>query len=201
MGRELNLKKAEKVHTSASGSTYGRANEDLFGHARASSIDPLMNGEAEVGTDDGYFARGDHRHPTDLTRQPVTLNTPIVVNGTSRSTVEEVLNALNSYVDTKSSDTLNVNITVTKLDGTTETETTVNDALTGINDTKQNQRLSSSIEVDENICTNVEDTLNALNNYSSDIDSRMQEYEGKLITLLDDLEFSINENGELLLTY
>ena len=71
MGRVLDLKKAEIVHTSSSGAVYGRSTADLFGHARASSVDPLMDGEAELGTDDGYFARGDHRHPTDVTRAPI----------------------------------------------------------------------------------------------------------------------------------
>lgn len=68
MGRELNLRKAPTVHTSSSGSTFGRATADLFGHARASSVDPLMDGESQVGTDDGYYARADHRHPTDTSR-------------------------------------------------------------------------------------------------------------------------------------
>lgn len=71
MGRQLNLIKADKVHTSQSGATYGRASVNLFGHARATNVDPLMDGTAEVGTDDGYFARGDHRHPTDLSRAPI----------------------------------------------------------------------------------------------------------------------------------
>ena len=71
MGRLLNLTKAPRVHTSPSGSTFGRASTDYFGHARASSTPPLMDGEAELGTDDGYYARADHRHPTDNTRAPV----------------------------------------------------------------------------------------------------------------------------------
>lgn len=71
MGRLLNLTKAPRVHTSPSGSTFGRASIDYFGHARASSTDPKMDGEAELGTDDGYYARADHRHPTDSSRAPV----------------------------------------------------------------------------------------------------------------------------------
>ena len=71
MGRQLNLTKADKVHTSAAASTYGRATANLFGHARAASTDPLIDGEASPGTDNGYFARGDHRHPTDTTRAPL----------------------------------------------------------------------------------------------------------------------------------
>jgi hypothetical protein len=71
MGRHLDLTKAPRVHTSPSSSTFGRATISLFGHARASDIDPLMDGTVFRGTDDGYFARADHRHPTDVTRAPI----------------------------------------------------------------------------------------------------------------------------------
>lgn len=71
MGRYLDVTKAPKVHTDTSGSTYGKATVDLFGHARAASLDPTMDGEAFVGTDDGLYARADHRHPSDITRAPV----------------------------------------------------------------------------------------------------------------------------------
>lgn len=74
MGRYLDLVKAPRVHTSPSGSTYGQATADLFGHARASEVDPLMDGVVWQGTDDGRYARADHRHPTDITRAP--LNSP-----------------------------------------------------------------------------------------------------------------------------
>ena len=38
---------------------------------------PLMDGEASVGTEN-YYAAGDHRHPTDITRASVEeLNTHI----------------------------------------------------------------------------------------------------------------------------
>ena len=79
MGRELNLTKAPWVHTSPSGSTYGRATVSLYGHARASDVDPLMDGTPSIGTDNGYYARADHRHPTDISRAPV--NWPDVDNG------------------------------------------------------------------------------------------------------------------------
>lgn len=71
MGRYLDQTKAPRVHTSPSGSTFGRATISLFGHARASDVDPLMDGTVFRGTDDGYYARGDHRHPTDITRAPI----------------------------------------------------------------------------------------------------------------------------------
>lgn len=71
MGRHLDLTKAPRVHTSPSGSTFGRATVSLFGHTRASDVDPLMDGTVFKGTDDGLYARGDHRHPTDETRAPM----------------------------------------------------------------------------------------------------------------------------------
>ena len=71
MGRYLDLTKAPRVHTSPSGSTFGRATVSLFGHTRASDVDPLIYVTVIRGTDDGYYARGDHRHPTDETRAPM----------------------------------------------------------------------------------------------------------------------------------
>jgi hypothetical protein len=71
MGRHLDLIKAPRVHTSPSGATFGRATIALFGHAKAADVDPLMDGTVYRGTDDGTFARGDHRHPTDTSRAPI----------------------------------------------------------------------------------------------------------------------------------
>ena len=71
MGRHLDLTKAPRIHTSPSGSTFGRATISLFGHTRASDVDPLMDGTVFRGTDDGYYARANHRHPTDITRAPI----------------------------------------------------------------------------------------------------------------------------------
>lgn len=70
-GRVLDLTKAPRVHTSPQGSTFGRATINLFGHARASNVDPQMDGTVFKGTDDGEYARADHRHPTDKTRAPM----------------------------------------------------------------------------------------------------------------------------------
>lgn len=71
MGRQLNLIKADKVHTSPSGTTYGQATVNVFGHTRASNTFPLMDGVASLGADDGRYARSTHRHPTDITRAPL----------------------------------------------------------------------------------------------------------------------------------
>ena len=91
MGRYLDLTKAPRVHTSSSGSTFGRATIALFGHARASDVDPLMDGTVFKGTDDGYYARADHRHPTDITRAPIhwpdTAHNQYSFTGEPRSTL------------------------------------------------------------------------------------------------------------------
>jgi hypothetical protein len=50
---------------------YGRATLALYGHAMATSIMPVMDGIANVGTDNGQYARGDHKHPTDTDRSPI----------------------------------------------------------------------------------------------------------------------------------
>lgn len=65
MGRHLDLTKAPRVHTSPSGSTFGVATVALFGHVRSANVDPQMDGTVFRGTDDGYYARADHRHPSD----------------------------------------------------------------------------------------------------------------------------------------
>ena len=71
MGRHLDLTKAPRFHTSPEGSTFGRSTISVFGHSKAADTDPLMDGTVFRGTDDGIYARGDHRHPTDITRAPI----------------------------------------------------------------------------------------------------------------------------------
>lgn len=61
------LSYAIKSHASAS-TDYGKATASLYGHAKASSATPNMDGTASTGTDNGEYARGDHRHPTDTSR-------------------------------------------------------------------------------------------------------------------------------------
>lgn len=60
------------AHTNATGATVGIATTSLFGHVRASGATPLMDGTAAVGTDNGYFAREAHVHPTDTSRASST---------------------------------------------------------------------------------------------------------------------------------
>ena len=71
MGRELDLTKAPRVHTSPSGSTFGIATAALFGHVRSANVDPLMDGTVFRGTDNGRYAREDHRHPSDDTKMDI----------------------------------------------------------------------------------------------------------------------------------
>lgn len=85
MGRYLSVTKAPKVHTDTSGATYGKATVNLFGHARAASDNPIMDGEAFVGTDDGLYARSDHRHPSDTSRAPIVFTSDDKLTGTPRA--------------------------------------------------------------------------------------------------------------------
>lgn len=71
MGFVLDKGKAPTVHTSPSGSTFGRATANLFGHVRSSNVEPLMDGNVFIGTDNGYYARADHRHPSDVNKAPL----------------------------------------------------------------------------------------------------------------------------------
>ena len=71
MGRYLDTTKAPRVHTSPSGSTFGRATSGVFGHTRSAETEPEMDGTVFIGTDDGFYARADHRHPNDITRAPI----------------------------------------------------------------------------------------------------------------------------------
>lgn len=43
--------------------TYGVSSASNYGHAKATAAAPLAAGTAVVGTDNGLYARGDHRHP------------------------------------------------------------------------------------------------------------------------------------------
>lgn len=86
MGNELQVTKAPMVHTSRAGSVYGQASVEVFGHARASDVDPLMDGIVFRGTDDGRYARADHRHPSDITRAPI--HWPDTLRGVYRFTGE-----------------------------------------------------------------------------------------------------------------
>ncbi|MDE7346824.1 MAG: hypothetical protein K2N48_08830, partial [Muribaculaceae bacterium] len=56
MGRHLDLTKAPRVHTSPSGSTFGQATKDVFGHVRSANEDPLMDGLVYRGEADGSYA-------------------------------------------------------------------------------------------------------------------------------------------------
>lgn len=59
---------AIKSHASSNQDTYGAASETKYGHAKASTTTPAMDGTASVGLQTAAFARGDHVHPTDTSR-------------------------------------------------------------------------------------------------------------------------------------
>lgn len=50
---------APAAHASTA-TTYGVSSASNYGHAKASGAAPLANGTANVGTDNGLYARGDH---------------------------------------------------------------------------------------------------------------------------------------------
>ena len=51
--------------------TSNKATASAYGHAKASSTTPNMDGSASVGSQVDQFARGDHRHPSDTSRVAV----------------------------------------------------------------------------------------------------------------------------------
>jgi len=55
-----------------SSTTYGVSSATNYGHSMASSTSPKMDGTASVGSETGKFARGDHIHPSDTTKQDVS---------------------------------------------------------------------------------------------------------------------------------
>lgn len=94
MGRQLDLTKAPTSHASAD-TAYGIGSATNYGHVKASSTTPLMNGTANLGTDNGCYAREGHVHPTDTSRaakehthkvSDLTEGTlPVVNGGTGRT--------------------------------------------------------------------------------------------------------------------
>lgn len=71
MGRKLDIEKAPNAHASAE-KLYGVSDATHYGHSKASSMLPSMNGVANAGTDNGNYAREGHVHPTDSTRAAVS---------------------------------------------------------------------------------------------------------------------------------
>lgn len=65
-GARTNLGVPPTSHAST-GTSYGVASADNYGHAKASSTTPKAAGTAAVGTETGTFARGDHVHPLQTT--------------------------------------------------------------------------------------------------------------------------------------
>jgi hypothetical protein len=60
---------ARPVDHSSGATTFGIASSTLYGHAKCSTTDPLMDGTASAGTDGALFASYNHRHPTDTSKQ------------------------------------------------------------------------------------------------------------------------------------
>ena len=56
------------INHRSTATTYGVSDENYYGHSKASSTTPLMDGTASIGSETSSFARGNHRHPTDTSR-------------------------------------------------------------------------------------------------------------------------------------
>ena len=73
--------------------TYGKATSSKYGHAKAATTNPLMNGTAAVGTDNGVYARADHVHPTDTSRASnsiATNLTPGLMSATDKNKLDNM---------------------------------------------------------------------------------------------------------------
>ena len=77
----IDTSRASTAHTNVTGSSIGQATATLFGHSKATSTNPVMNGTVSVGTDNGLYSRGDHVHPSDITKQAT------LVSGTNIRTI------------------------------------------------------------------------------------------------------------------
>ena len=76
IGKYLYENKANLNHAYATGSICGMGSSEVYGHTKAYNHIPTMNnGSGSAGTDDGRYAMGDHVHPTDTSRAPVTFTT------------------------------------------------------------------------------------------------------------------------------
>ena len=72
IGKYLYENKANLNHAYATGSICGMGSAEVYGHTKAYNHIPMANGLGSAGTDDGRYAMGDHVHPTDTSRAPVT---------------------------------------------------------------------------------------------------------------------------------
>lgn len=64
---QTQLNSKSPISHASTDATYGVANAINYGHVMASSVTPLANGIATVGTDNGKFAREGHVHPMQTT--------------------------------------------------------------------------------------------------------------------------------------
>jgi hypothetical protein len=104
--------KAPTSHASST-TTHGAASSSMYGHAKASSTTPKVNGTAAVGSETSSFARGDHVHPTDTTRAAsshvhgnittagalATASVVVVTDGTKTITTSAITTTELGYLD------------------------------------------------------------------------------------------------------
>ena len=101
----------------------------------AATETPSMDGTAAVGSGTKW-AREDHVHPTDTSRQPVTLSSAITVGGVSKTTVEDALAAINTLADSKQDQVVFRTVTLTAANWVNNQQTVT---VTGISATETDQ--------------------------------------------------------------
>ena len=72
---------APSAHTDATGAAVGQASASVFGHAKASSANPVAPGTAAAGTDNGMYAREGHVHPSQASVATLTTQRAFSITG------------------------------------------------------------------------------------------------------------------------
>lgn len=93
-GKSLQDSKAPNNHADPT-TFYGASTDTMYGHSKATSTTPKMNGTATVGVETSTFARGDHIHPSDTSKANSSHSHGNIGNGGSiNSNTDNVNNIL-----------------------------------------------------------------------------------------------------------
>ena len=139
--------KAPVKHDDANPNIYGVGSATKYGHTMAGSITPKMsNGNGNMGTDDGLYARADHVHPTDTSRASTSVAVANVsaglmsasdkakLDGIDLTALNEALDYYGGHTDivVDSSVTANSNNPVTSNGIKTYVDGTVSNSVSGL---------------------------------------------------------------------
>lgn len=165
----------------------------------ASDLIPLMDGTAESGTSTSY-SRGDHRHPTDITRASVsdltTLAGRVTVNEGNISDNTDEIDLLKTKTDTTNNDLTTLSGRVTVNEGNisnnageidllkTKTDTTNTDLTTLSGRVTANEANISNNSVEIDLLKTKTDTTN---NDLTDLAGRVTVNEGNISDNADDI--------------